>query len=215
MAKQMYEILLGNLKQSNERLWFNACLRLGKIYLDQKQYDALESILVEMKEMCKDPSNPNTFDVNKGSTVLEISALEIEKCIECKENRRMKQVFQMTEQFSTVIEDSRIQGVLKECGGKMYMSEKKWLEAEELFWAGFKSLVDSGANRAVTLLKYVILTSVLADSEIDRMTTQEAQVFKDDISIVAMKDLKEGFKNDDVKKILSVVNDKKVNLLED
>ena len=37
-AMQMYELILGNLKQSNERLWFATCLRLGKIYLDGKSF---------------------------------------------------------------------------------------------------------------------------------------------------------------------------------
>ena len=56
-------------------------------------------------------------------------ALEIQMCIETKEQRRMKEVFQMTEKFSSVIEDPRVQGIIKECGGKMYMSERKWEQA--------------------------------------------------------------------------------------
>ena len=64
----------------------------------------------------------------------------------------------MTEQFTTVIEDPRVIGVIRECGGKMYMSEKKWQLAQEQFWSGFTSLVDSGNPRAVTVLKYVLLT---------------------------------------------------------
>lgn len=47
-------------------------------------------------------------------------------CIERKEARRMKEVFQMTEKFTSVIEDARVVGIIKECGGKMYMSERKW-----------------------------------------------------------------------------------------
>ncbi len=37
-AKQMYELILGNLKSSNERLWFATSLRLGKIYLDEMNF---------------------------------------------------------------------------------------------------------------------------------------------------------------------------------
>ena len=33
---EMYVIILESLKASNERLWFNTSLRLGRIYLEQK-----------------------------------------------------------------------------------------------------------------------------------------------------------------------------------
>lgn len=37
--RKMYQMTLEVLKVSNERLWFNICLRLGKIYLDMKNYE--------------------------------------------------------------------------------------------------------------------------------------------------------------------------------
>jgi len=36
--------------------------------------------------------------------------------------------------LTAVINDPRVMGIIKECGGKMYLSEKKWdLALEELF----------------------------------------------------------------------------------
>ena len=126
----MYELILGNLKQSNERLWFATCLRLGKIYLDSKNFAQLETILVEMKDACKRPGSVdntfNSFDMSKGNLLLEVFALEIQMCIETKEQRRMKDVFILTKKFSSVIEDPRVVGIIRECGAKMYMSEKRW-----------------------------------------------------------------------------------------
>lgn len=37
-ARKMYQLILGNLRQSNERLWFATSLRLGKIYFDEKNF---------------------------------------------------------------------------------------------------------------------------------------------------------------------------------
>jgi len=54
-AKHMYELILGNLKQTNERLWFSTSLRLGKIYLDEKNFDGLERVILELKDQCRDP----------------------------------------------------------------------------------------------------------------------------------------------------------------
>lgn len=92
-AKEMYELILGNLKTSNERLWFATSLRLGKIYLDEKSFDALENVINELKAPCRDPQNPMSFDMSKGNLLLEVFALEIQMCIERKEQRRMKEVF--------------------------------------------------------------------------------------------------------------------------
>ena len=71
-------------------------------------------------------SDFNQFDMSKGNMLLEAFALEIQMCIETREQRRMKEIFQTSKKFSTVIEDPRVVGIIKECGGKMYMSEKRW-----------------------------------------------------------------------------------------
>ena len=41
-AREMYQLILGNLKSNNERLWFATSLRLGKIYLDEKSFSKLD-----------------------------------------------------------------------------------------------------------------------------------------------------------------------------
>ena len=92
-AQEMYELVLSNLKSQNERLWFKACLRLGKLYLDSRQFAQLEEMISQLKAVCRDPQNPNLFDNKKGTQVLEVLALEIQMCIEKKESRRMKQAF--------------------------------------------------------------------------------------------------------------------------
>lgn len=51
--REMYQMTLEHLKSNNERLWFNICLRLGKIYLDLKNYDHLDKLLSELKDNCR------------------------------------------------------------------------------------------------------------------------------------------------------------------
>lgn len=60
----MYQMTLEHLKSNNERLWFNISLRLGKIYLDLKQYEQLDKLLTELKDNCRDQStnDPNKYD---------------------------------------------------------------------------------------------------------------------------------------------------------
>ena len=48
-------------------------------------------------------------------------------------------------------------GIIKECGGKIYMTEKRWDTALQSFFESYKCLVEIGNNKAQTLLKYVVL----------------------------------------------------------
>lgn len=45
----------------------------------------------------------------------------------------MSQIFRLSQNFASTIEDPRVLGVLNECGGKVYMAEKKWKQALEQF----------------------------------------------------------------------------------
>jgi COP9 signalosome complex subunit 2 len=221
----MYQLILGSLKSSNERLWFATSLRLGKIYLDEKNFEPLNELLFELKHACRTPeaqasgitdfTDFNQYDVSKGNLLLEAFALEIQMCIETREQRRMKEIFQTTKRFSVVIEDPRVVGIIKECGGKIYMTEKRWGMAEQEFVESFKSLLDVGSSKAQTLLKYVVLASLLSGSGVDYLITREAKIFAQDSEIIAMVTLKQAFENNDIKSIQEVLSDKNVNLLAD
>jgi COP9 signalosome complex subunit 2 len=51
-----------------------------------------------------------------------------------QDKKRMKKIYPQTINLNAIINDPRVMGIIKECGGKMYMSEKKWDQAlEELF----------------------------------------------------------------------------------
>lgn len=83
----------------------------------------------------------------------------------------------MTDKFRAVVEDFRVVGIIKECGGKIYMTEKRWDKAVQEFFESYKSLVNVGSSRAPTLLKYVLLASLLSGSEVDYLSTVEAKIF--------------------------------------
>ena len=136
-------------------------------------------------------------------------------CIDTREQRRMKMVYNLTQKFSSVIEDPRVVGIIKECGGKMYMSEKRWEAALEEFRASFQCMVESGNPRAVTMLKYLILTSLLSQTEVDFLGTREAKVYAQNAEIIGMTNLKLGFENNNVDQIQKILADKSINLLSD
>ena len=140
----MYELILESLKKSNERLWFGTSLRLGQIYLQDKNYKLLDQLIMDLKKTCRKANAENdslldvdVYDVSKGNQLLEVFAMEIQMCIDTREQLRMKQIYNLTQKFTAVIEDPRVVGIIKECGGKMYMSEKRWSAALEEFRASF------------------------------------------------------------------------------
>ena len=88
----MYQLILGSLKKSNERLWFGTSLRLGQIYLGDKSFELLDELVLDLKKACQKPNTQNDnlydvdiYDVSKGNHLLEVFALEIQMCIDTRE----------------------------------------------------------------------------------------------------------------------------------
>jgi COP9 signalosome complex subunit 2 len=98
----------------------------------------------------------------------------------------MKAVYLETQKLSSVINDPRVTAIIRETGGKIYMSEKRWERALDEMFESFKSYQESGNPRARLVLKYVILASILADSEINYAQTREAKVYMEDKQIIAI-----------------------------
>ena len=132
-ATKMFELILGNLKTSNERLWFNTSLRLGQVMLGNNDFKNLDAMLIDLKKACRKSGTTSEnwleidiYDKSKSNILLELFAQEIQMYIALKDTRMMKSVFNLTEKFDAIIDDPRVMGILKECGGKMFMSEKNW-----------------------------------------------------------------------------------------
>ena len=92
----------------------------------------------------------------------------------------MRAIYNLSTNFTGVIDDPRVLAIIKESGGKMYMSEKRWSQAMETFFEAFQNAVECGAGNATTLLKYTLFAGMLADTEVDYLSTQEAKVYEKD-----------------------------------
>ena len=117
--------------------------------------------------------------------------------------------------LNAVINDPRVMGIIKECGGKMYMAEKKWDKALDELFECFKFYQESGNTKAKEILVYVILASMLCSSQINHADTREAKVFKDDKQIISIMALRTAFEKNDIKKIQAILQDKKNDIFRD
>ena len=80
-ATKMFELILGNLKTSNERLWFNTSLRLGQVMLGSNDFKNLDAMLIDLKKACRKPGitsenwlEIDIYDKSKSNILLELFA---------------------------------------------------------------------------------------------------------------------------------------------
>ena len=136
-------------------------------------------------------------------------------CSLTKNNPRMKAVYHESQKLNSVINDARVTAIIKETGGKIYMGEKKWAQALEEMFESFKNYQEIGNTRAKTVLKYVILASILSGSEINYATTREAKVYHEDPQIQAIVNLRSAYEKNDINTIQQILNSKDTQILDD
>ncbi|CAE7776474.1 csn2 [Symbiodinium sp. CCMP2456] len=211
----IYELTLDALKATaNQRLWFSTSVKLAKLHLEMGDVQKLQRLVKALHRTCQKPDG--TDDVSKGSHLLEVYALEIQMCTLTKNSVRMKEIYPKTINLTSAIADPRNIAVIRESGGKMFMSEKKWEAAYNEFFEAFKNYQETGnASRAKTMLKYVVLANMLALSSINPFDSREAKVYQDDPEISAMASLRTAYEQNDIGTIDQLLTNPSYRILSD
>merc|ERR1711979_1893 len=137
-------------------------------------------------------------------------------CTLTKNSMRMKEIYPKTINLTSAIADPRNIAVIRESGGKMYMSEKKWEAAYNEFFEAFKNYQETGnATRAKIMLKYVVLANMLALSSINPFDSREAKVYQDDPEISAMANLRTAYEQNDITTIDQLLTNPAYRILSD
>ena len=213
-SMRVLTMTIDKLKESkNFRLLFNTNSRLAKYFLDKNEIDKATKTIEELISYCLLPDGSE--DASKSSSLIEAYALEMQLCTLTKNSRRMKVLYKKTEALNADVSDPRIIGIIKECGSKMYMSEKSWNKALSEQFEAFKCYQEVGNNRAKNVLKHLAMTSILANSKINPFHSQEAKVYKDDPEIIAMMGLRLAYENNNMQEIQKIITDKTIRLADD
>merc|ERR1719498_211390 len=174
----------------------------------------LQRLVRNLHKTCLKPDGSD--DMSKGSHLLEVYALEIQMCALTKNSLRMKEIYPKTINLTSAIADPRNIPAIRESGGKMHMSEKKWEAAYNEFFEAFKNYQETGnAVRAKTMLKYVVLANMLALSSINPFDSQEAKVYQEDPEIAAMASLRTAYEQNDIKSIDKLLSNQQYRILSD
>ena len=127
---------------NNERLWLKTNIKLAKLWLDRKDYRQLTEKVRELHKACQ--KEDGTDDPSKGTYSLEVYSLEILMYAETRNNKRLKvsfiyrilhgvhahltyrqALYQRALKVRSAVPHPKIMGIIRECGGKMHMSEGK------------------------------------------------------------------------------------------
>jgi COP9 signalosome complex subunit 2 len=164
---------------------------------------------------------------------LEIFALEIQMYGETGNYKKLKSTYDATLQVKSAIPHPRIMGVIRECGGKMHMSESEyyrlakarslltivltenWEAAQIDFFQAFLNYDEAGSPQRIQVLKYLVLAHMLMGSDINPFDSQETKPYKNDPEIVAMTDLVGAYQRREVHEAEKILAENQSTIMDD
>ncbi|KAL8762559.1 MAG: hypothetical protein Q9184_001467 [Pyrenodesmia sp. 2 TL-2023] len=206
--EKFYSLTLESFQSTNnERLWLKTNIKLARLWLDRKEYTELVKKVRDLHKACQ--REDGTDDPSKGTYALEVYALEIQMYAETRNNKRLKALYNRALNVRSAVPHPKIMGIIRECGGKMHMSEENWKEAQIDFNESFRNYDEAGSLQRIQVLKYLVLTTMLMKSEINPFDSQETKPYKNDPRISAMTDLVDAYQHDDIHRYEQILQNNK------
>ncbi|KAF8899159.1 PCI domain-containing protein [Infundibulicybe gibba] len=198
----------------NERLSVKTNLKLAKLWLDRKEYPRLSRLIRDLHNATGASSEADDQS-QRGTQLLEIYALEIQMYNETRNFKKLKEIYNATNDVRSAIPHPRIMGVIKECGGKMWMGERQWNRASEDFFESFRNYDEAGSPQRIQVLKYLVLANMLTGSEVNPFDSQETKPYKSDPQIKAMTDLVDAYQRREVHSAEKILRDNRSTIMDD
>eukprot|EP00826_Nyctotherus_ovalis_P063768 TRINITY_DN9352_c0_g4_i3.p2 TRINITY_DN9352_c0_g4~~TRINITY_DN9352_c0_g4_i3.p2 ORF type:complete len:269 (-),score=113.76 TRINITY_DN9352_c0_g4_i3:149-955(-) len=145
------------------------------------------------------------YDEKKGSP-FEILALQMQMYINMKDIKKLKELDGEATGLSGVVTDAKVNAMLKECSSIILLSERNWEEAQASLLESFKSYQQMANPKAKQMLKLLLITSMVSNSEIDPMTLAESKVYQDDPDIQPLAKLRKAFQDNQITELKRIMN---------
>ncbi|KAF2022329.1 PCI-domain-containing protein [Aaosphaeria arxii CBS 175.79] len=195
--EKFYALTLDTFQSTNnERLWLKTNIKLARLWLDRKDYRQLTEKVRELHKACQ--KEDGTDDPSKGTYSLEVYSLEILMYAETRNNKRLKALYQRALKVRSAVPHPKIMGIIRECGGKMHMSEENWKGAQSDFFESFRNYDEAGSLQRIQVLKYLVLATMLSGSDINPFDSQETKPYQNDPRISTMTDLVNAYQREDI-----------------
>ncbi|QIW99210.1 hypothetical protein AMS68_004728 [Peltaster fructicola] len=206
--EQIYSKTLDSLQATNnDRLWLSTNTKLARYWLAQKDYQRLTEKVREIHKACQNTEGRE--DSSKGTYSMEAYALEIQMYAETRNNKRLKSLYQRALAVRSAVPHPKIMGIIRECGGKMHMSEENWEAAQSDFFESFRNYDEAGSLQRIQVLKYLVLTTMLMGSDINPFDSQETKPYRNDPRIAAMTELVDAYQRDDINQYENILSKNK------
>jgi len=177
------------------------------------EVELLSKTLGELHAACRRPDGSD--DESKSTIQLQVYCLEIQMVTahDSSNITRLKALFNRASNLATAIAPPQVHAVVNECGGHIYLRERDWDSARNIFFKAFIAYNEASSPQRVVCLKYHIVANALRplhSSDRDKLDktqgrkinpfdTRETKAFINDPSIQLMKEINEAYMNDDLK----------------
>ncbi|KAF8308424.1 PCI-domain-containing protein [Clavulina sp. PMI_390] len=217
VLRQFYEATKASMEDAkNDRLSLKINTKLGKLWLDRREFTRLAALIEEMKTSVQSMASADRSDQSQqGTSLLEIYALEIQMHNETRNFKKLKEIYNATLEVRSAIPHPHDMGVIRECGGKMWMGEKQWSKASTDFFESFRNYDEAGSSQRMQVLKYLVLANMLMASDINPFDSQETKPYKNDPEILAMTNLVSAYQRRDVNEAEKILRDNKATIMDD
>eukprot|EP01108_Squamamoeba_japonica_P007821 TRINITY_DN6781_c0_g1_i1.p1 TRINITY_DN6781_c0_g1~~TRINITY_DN6781_c0_g1_i1.p1 ORF type:complete len:452 (+),score=236.24 TRINITY_DN6781_c0_g1_i1:125-1480(+) len=197
----------------NEKACVRLELKLANVLFRKRDFVQLGRTLSRLRTTCQLPDGRD--DPSKGSQLMEIYAQEIQMATELDDTARLKALYQRALRIKAAIPAPRITGIIHECGGKMWMREKRWEKAHVDFFEAFKNYDEAGSPRRIACLKYLVLAAMLMGSDIDPFEETRAKSYKSNEEIASMLALVAAYDRSDIRQFERLLRDNKKAIMDD
>ncbi|KAI0323077.1 PCI-domain-containing protein [Amylostereum chailletii] len=215
VLERFYQVTKDALEDAkNERLSVKTNLKLAKLWLDRKEYSRLSKLIKDLHN-ATGTSSDSDDQSQKGTQLLEVYALEIQMYNETRNYPKLKEIYNASNSVRSAIPHPRIMGIIKECGGKMWMGERHWSRASEDFFESFRNYDEAGSPQRIQVLKYLVLANMLTGSEVNPFDSQETKPYKNDPQIKAMTDLVDAYQRREVHAAEKILRDNRATIMDD
>jgi len=195
-----------SLQQGHDRLRFGVGTRLAELLLVRREWSQLASLTAELKSRLERASDASggpiseTERARRGPQLLEVYSIEIRAATGLGDVRTLKRLHSqgLAAARCAAAAHPRVLAVLRECGGKMHLRERRWDAAATDFFEAFRLYDGAGSQRRLDCLRYLSLATMLGQRGIDPLQEQGARAFRDDPSVRPMTLLAEAWQQGDV-----------------
>jgi COP9 signalosome complex subunit 2 len=195
IIKELFKITLQKLEDSgNKKASLRLELRLAKVLLKRQDFSELDLLLESMHERCKVDGED---DSTKGNQLIEIYAMKIERYLrDLNPNFKILKTLYNKAVSIKALCNPRFLGVIHECGGKIFLRERNYKDANTDFIEAFKGYDSAGARDfAIQCLRYLILSNMLSNSPVNPFDDNRAKSYQSSNEIEAMLNLIESYRN--------------------